>query len=150
MSLRGSLARGRSAGATVLVVEDEPSMRFLCRVNLEMTGYEVLEAASGQEALEQVQAPGLDLVLLDVMLPDIGGHEIARRLHEAPTPAFAFVSARASREDLRAGYELGAVDYITKPFDPIELANRVREILGRIDRGESETFRLARLAELAE
>lgn len=135
--------------AKVLVVEDEPSMRFLCRINLELTGFEVLEAATGREALTRVEEPGLDLVLLDVMLPDIGGHEIARKLFDQASPSFVFVSARASRDDLRAGYELGAVDYITKPFDPVELANRVREILRRIESGESEQFRLDRLAELS-
>jgi DNA-binding response OmpR family regulator len=139
-----------AANTKVLVVEDEPSMRFLCRVNLEMTGFEVLEAATGQEALDHVDAPGLELVLLDVMLPDIGGHEVARVLHEKTAPAFAFISARASRDDLRTGFELGAVDYITKPFDPVALADRVREILRRIENGEAERFRLARLAELSE
>lgn len=138
-----------AAVAKVLVVEDEPSMRFLCRVNLELTGFEVLEAGTGREALAQLEVPGLDLVLLDVMLPDVGGHEIARRLLGEATPPFAFVSARASRDDLRAGYELGAVDYIVKPFDPVALSDRVREILRRIESDESETFRLARLAELS-
>jgi DNA-binding response OmpR family regulator len=135
---------------TVLVVEDEPSMRFLCRVNLELTGYEVLEASTGREALERADMNGVDLILLDVMLPDIGGHEVARQLPAEEAPAFAFISARASREDVRAGFELGAVDYITKPFDPVTLADRVREILRRIEVGESESFRLARLAELSE
>ena len=59
-----------------------------------------------------------------------------------------FLTARTDRDDLRAGYELGAVDYVTKPFDPIALAARVEEILGRVDRGEIETYRRARLAEL--
>jgi DNA-binding response OmpR family regulator len=132
----------------VLVVEDESSMRFLCRVNLEMAGFDVVEAETGAEALERADDETVDLVLLDVMLPDIGGHEVARRLSDAEGPAVAFLSARASREDLRAGFELGAVDYITKPFDPIALGSRVGEILERIERGESEQFRLARLAEL--
>jgi DNA-binding response OmpR family regulator len=123
-------------------------MRFLCRVNLELAGYEVVEAENGAQALEHAQSGDIDLVLLDVMLPDIGGHEVARRLEDSSGPAIAFLSARASHEDLRAGFELGAVDYITKPFDPIALAPRVGEILERIERGESERFRLARLAEL--
>jgi len=125
-------------------------MRFLCRVNLELAGFEVAEAETGAQALERAEDASVDLVLLDVMLPDIGGHEVARRLIDADGPAVAFLSARASREDLRAGFELGAVDYITKPFDPLALASRVGEILERIERGESEQFRLARLAELEE
>jgi DNA-binding response OmpR family regulator len=130
----------------VLVVEDEPSMRFLCRLNLELGGFEVVEAETGAEAL--ARARDVDLVLLDVMLPDIGGHEIGRRLVEQSGPPFAFISARAGHDDLRAGYELGAADYITKPFDPSVLPARVDEILERVERGEADRFRAARLAEL--
>jgi DNA-binding response OmpR family regulator len=125
-------------------------MRFLCRVNLEFAGFDIAEAATGAEALVLAQAATLDLVLLDVMLPDIGGHEIARRLAAEGGPPFAFLSARAGTEDIRTGYALGAVDYITKPFDPIELADRVSEVLRRLERGESEQYRLDRLAELEE
>jgi DNA-binding response OmpR family regulator len=141
---------GASRSARILVVEDEPSMRFLCRINLEFAGFDIAEAATGAEALELAQASKLDLVLLDVMLPDIGGHEIARRLTARGESPFAFLSARAGADDIRTGYELGAVDYITKPFDPIELADRVSEILGRIERGETEQYRLDRLVELEE
>jgi CheY-like chemotaxis protein len=142
------VARPPTGTARVLLVEDEPSMRFLCRVNLELGGYAVVEAETGAEALEQAQTTDVDLVLLDVMLPDIGGHEVARRLGAADGPAVAFLSARASRDDMREAFALGAVDYITKPFDPLALAARVREILDRVERGESEQFRLERLAEL--
>jgi CheY-like chemotaxis protein len=140
--------RSKVATGTVLLVEDEPSMRLLCRVNLELAGFAVIEAENGAEGLESARTPGIDLVLLDVMLPDIGGHEVARRLAERPAPAVVFLSARASSDDLRIGYQVGAVDYITKPFDPLALSTRVSEILGRIRRGESEQYRLARLAEL--
>jgi DNA-binding response OmpR family regulator len=135
----------------VLVVDDEPSMRLLCSINLELAGFEVREAADGAEALVQALAGGLDLVLLDVMMPDIGGHEVLRRLSEDERTRglpVVFLSARTDRDDLRAGYELGAVDYVTKPFDPIALAARVDEILGRVGRGEIESYRRARLAEL--
>ena len=135
----------------VLVVDDEPSMRLLCSINLELAGFEVREAADGAEALVQALAGGLDLVLLDVMMPDIGGYEVLRRLSEDERTRglpVVFLSARTDRDDLRAGYELGAVDYVTKPFDPIALAERVDEILGRVGRGEIESYRRARLAEL--
>jgi Response regulators consisting of a CheY-like receiver domain and a winged-helix DNA-binding domain len=85
------------------------------------------------------------------MLPDIGGHDVARRLSsDARTRGLpvVFLSARADRDDLIVGYELGAVDYITKPFDPVALAARVEEILDRVARKESESYRHARLAEL--
>jgi len=140
---------GARGSMRILVVEDEPSMRFLCRINLEFAGFDIAEAATGAEALELAQASRLDLVLLDVMLPDIGGHEIARRLAAQGVP-FAFLSARAGAGDVRTGYELGAVDYITKPFDPIELADRVSQILRRVERGESEQYRRDRLVELEE
>lgn len=121
-------------------------MLFLCRFNLEIGGFDVVEAETGAEALER--SVDVDLVLLDVMLPDIGGHEIARRLAEQGGPPFAFISARAGRDDLREGYELGAADYITKPFDPSVLPTRVEEILERAERGEADRFRAERLAEL--
>jgi DNA-binding response OmpR family regulator len=135
----------------LLVVDDEPSMRLLCSLNLGIAGFEVSEAEDGAQALELARSGDFDLALLDVMLPDMGGHEVARRLASQgrghPLPV-AFLSARAARDDLRAGYEVGAVDYITKPFDPITLASRVSEILRRARRGESERFRRERLAEL--
>jgi len=151
MTPAGAAARARES--RVLVVDDEPSMRTLCRINLELAGFEVDEAEDGSTALARVRERDFGLILLDVMLPDIGGHEVAERLaddartREVPV---AFVSARTAREDLRRGFDLGAVDYITKPFDPLELAGRVQEIVGRVERGESERFRAARLAELAD
>lgn len=128
-------------------------MRTLCRINLELAGFEVTEAADGAEALARAREHGVALILLDVMLPDMGGHEVAEQLaaddrtRDLPV---AFLSARASTDDLRRGYELGAVDYITKPFDPVGLGERVLEIVRRVERGEGEGFRAARLAELEE
>jgi DNA-binding response OmpR family regulator len=141
-----SSAEEPRTGRRILVVDDDSSIRLVCTVNLRLAGYGVVEAADGTEALRRAEEDDFDLVLLDVMLPDLGGHEVARRLG-ARAP-IAFLSARASDDDLRAGYEAGAVDYITKPFDPLELAERVEEILTRAARGESESFRRARLAEL--
>jgi DNA-binding response OmpR family regulator len=135
----------------VLVVDDELSMRLLCRVNLELAGYEVGEAENGAEALLRARDGGFELILLDVMMPGIGGHDVARHLAEderTRNVPVVFLSARADRENLRLGYELGAVDYITKPFDPLELAPRVTQALERVERGDSERFRFERLAEL--
>jgi len=135
----------------VLVVDDEASMRTLCRVNLELAGFEVSEAEDGTTALARVREQNFGLVLLDVMLPDIGGHEVAERLaadDRTRGVPVAFLSARTGREDLKRGYDAGAVDYITKPFDPLELPERVQKIVWRVERGESERFRAARLAEL--
>jgi two-component system phosphate regulon response regulator PhoB len=135
----------------VLVVDDEPSIRLLCRVNLELAGYEVGEAENGKQALARAQEGGFGLILLDVMMPDIGGHDVARRLagdERTRDIPVVFLSARAERENLRFGYELGAVDYITKPFDPIELEARVTQAIERVERGESEGIRTERLADL--
>ena len=137
----------------VLVVDDEPSIRLLCVVNLQLAGFEVGEAADGAAALECARAGEYDLVLLDVMMPGMSGYEVMERLLEREGTGMVpvvFVSARAGRADVRRGLELGALDYITKPFDPVVLADGVEEILGRVERGEAEAFRRARLAELGE
>lgn len=134
----------------MLVVDDEPAIRLLCSVNLGLAGFEVVEAENGRTALDLVRSQPFDLVLLDVMLPDIGGHDVLRKLSAERSLPVAFFSARAGRADVRAGLELGAVDYIVKPFDPIGLAGRVADILDRVARGESEAFRRARIMELGE
>ena len=135
----------------VLVADDEPTIRLLLKVNLGLAGIEVIEASNGVEALEQASTADLDLAILDVMMPDLDGHEVARVLRggDATTALpIIFLSARAARSDLRRGYELGAVDYITKPFDPISIAERVQEVLARVKAGTAEPIRLARLEQL--
>ena len=135
----------------VLIVEDEEAFIEALEVGLRREKFRVRVARDGSSALEMFSEAPPEIVLLDVMLPDMGGLEVAERLaadsrtRDVPV---VFLSARASVEDLRRGYEQGAVDYITKPFDPVELADRVREIVGRVERGESERFRAERLAEL--
>src|SRR5919204_6270314 len=132
----------------VLVVDDEPSLRLLLRVNLELAGFRVDEARGGAEALQLVRSGPYDLVLLDVMLPDVGGYDVVRTLTEAgaDAPPVVFLSARASAEDQRQGLEAGAIDFVTKPFDPEALTARVWENLERLDRGEAAAYRAARLA----
>ena len=133
------------------MVDDEATIRTLCRINLALEGFEVAEAENGGQALELLASGGVDLVLLDVMLPDIGGFDVARRIvAEHPTVPIVFLSARADPADLRAGYEAGGVAYVTKPFDPTTLAAQVGEVLERASRGEAELYRRARLAELEE
>jgi CheY-like chemotaxis protein len=143
----------KPVGRRVLVVDDEPSMRLLCTINLSIAGFDVGEAADGAQALELASAGGFDLVLLDVMLPDMGGLDVARHLKDDEQTRelpIVFLSARTDKDDLRAGFALGAIDYITKPFDPIALAARVEEILERVEHQEGESYRRARLAELGE
>jgi putative two-component system response regulator len=143
----GAPGAGERPGRThtrVLVVDDEPAMRTLCRVNLVASGMDVLEAADGDEALELAATEQPDLVLLDVMLPGISGWEVATALAEKPeTDAipFIFLSARADHADLVRGQEHGAVGYVTKPFDPVGMADVVERTLERVARGEQEQLR---------
>jgi CheY-like chemotaxis protein len=135
----------------VLLADDEPSMRLLCRINLDLAGFDVVEAENGTEALAKAHESSYDLVLLDVMMPDLSGHEVAEALQGDPKTRdlpIVFLSARASNTDLRRGYQLGALDYITKPFDPIALATRVEQVLERIDAGEADKFRREQLEKL--
>jgi DNA-binding response OmpR family regulator len=132
----------------ILVADDEPAMRLLLRVNLGLSGFDVTDVGDGEAALTALQQPGaFDFALLDVMMPGLSGHDVARRLPVGGTP-IAFLSARASLDDQRTGYELGAVDYIVKPFDAIAIGDRLRELLARVEDGTAEQLRLERLARL--
>jgi DNA-binding response OmpR family regulator len=137
----------------VLVIDDEAPIRLLCRVNLEAEGMEVLEAVDGQEGLEQAQTERPDVILLDVMMPGMDGWEVLRRLLEDERTReipIVFLTARAELRDRARGLELGGVDYVTKPFNPTELAPLVRDLLERVARGEREALRMERIAELRE
>lgn len=101
----------------------------------------VAEAADGSEALEQVRRERPSLVLLDVMMPGVDGWRVAEQLaadDETSDIPVVFLSARAAREDRLHAQELGAVGYVVKPFDPVELAGTVREVLGRVSRGDRD------------
>ena len=119
---------------SVVVVEDDPAMRLLVRFNLEAAGFRVTLAETGTDGLEAVAAEEPDLVLLDVMLPDMGGFDVARRLSDVP---IVFMSAKASSADFTHGRDVGAIDYVSKPFDPVTLPDRLREDLIELDRGGS-------------
>jgi CheY-like chemotaxis protein len=136
----GGPRRGDSA-PLVLLVDDERSIRTICRVNLEGDGLSVTEAANGAEALEAVKRARPSVVLLDVMMPGVDGWNVAEQLAadaETQEIPVVFLSARASYEDRLRAQELGAVGYVVKPFDPLELAGVVRDVLERVARGERE------------
>ena len=117
--------------ATVLVVEDERKLRELVRSYLERAGFTVLSTDSGAEALTLAGAASPDLVILDLGLPDVAGETVARELRAAgPTPIL-MLTARSTEEDRIRGLELGADDYVTKPFSPRELVLRVQAVLRR-------------------
>ena len=115
----------------VLIVDDEPSIVELVRFALEREGFATEAAASGSEALEAVQRRAPDLILLDLMLPGVDGLEVCRRLRQQSSIPIIMLTARASEVDKVVGLELGADDYITKPFSPRELVARVKAVLRR-------------------
>jgi DNA-binding response OmpR family regulator len=137
----GGGGRSEEAAPLVLLVDDERSIRTICRVNLEGDGLAVTEAADGSEAIEAVRRTRPSLVLLDVMMPRIDGWSVAAELaadDETREIPVVFLSARAAYEDRLRAQDLGAVGYVVKPFDPVELAGRVRHVLERVARGERE------------
>jgi DNA-binding response OmpR family regulator len=117
--------------ATVLVVEDERKLRELVRSYLERAGFSVLSTDSGAEAITVAQTAAPDLIVLDLGLPDVPGETVAREVRSASSTPILMLTARTSEEDRIAGLELGADDYVTKPFSPRELVLRVQAILRR-------------------
>ncbi|ATD69322.1 MULTISPECIES: response regulator transcription factor [Gordonia] len=116
---------------SVLVVDDEPHIRRVLRGYLEADGYDVIEAATGSQALTLVQSRCPDLVLLDIRLPDLDGLEVLRSIRGFSDVYVVLVTARAEEVDKLVGLAVGADDYITKPFAPREVAARVRAVLRR-------------------
>ena len=124
---------------TILVVDDEPSISEVVGLYLRRAGYAVLVAHDGQEALEALERQPPDLVVLDLMLPKVDGLEVARRLRAAGDTPIIMLTARREEGDRIAGLEMGADDYVVKPFSPQELRHRVRaqpQHFGRPDCGE--------------
>ncbi len=141
-----------ASGATrVLVVDDEAPIRLLCRVNLEAEKMEVLEAADGIAGLEAARSEKPDVILLDVMMPGLDGWRVAEQLLDEPGTAeipIIFLTARAEFRDRARGLDIGGVEYITKPFNPIELAPLVERLLSRVRRGERDDLRREKIAGL--
>jgi two-component system, OmpR family, alkaline phosphatase synthesis response regulator PhoP len=117
----------------ILVVDDEPRMIHFIRLNLEHDGFQVFEAANGLQALQQVRDTLPDLVLLDVAMPELDGFETLRLLREISSVPVIMLTARTDEDDRVRGLELGADDYVTKPFSPRELVSRVRAVLRRAE-----------------
>jgi two-component system alkaline phosphatase synthesis response regulator PhoP len=142
---------GDNSKTRVLVIDDEAPIRLLCRVNLEAEGMKVIEAADGPTGLEQAREEVPDVVLLDVMMPGLDGWRVAEQLLEDERTSeipIIFLTARAEFRDRARGLDIGGVDYVTKPFNPLELAPLVRELLARIERGERDELRGEKLADL--
>src|SRR5260370_2685959 len=114
--------------ATVLLVEDERKLRELVRSYLERAGFSVLSTESGAEAISVAEAAAPDLIVLDLALPDVPGETVAREVRAVRPTSILMLTAKTSEEDRIAGLELGADDYVTKPFTPRELVLRVQAI----------------------
>lgn len=125
----------------VLVVDDEPGIRHVLRGYLEADGFEVSEAGTGEDALAQLRRRPPDVVLLDVMLPDIDGIEVLRRIRTFSEVYVVLVTARSEETDTLVGLGVGADDYVTKPFSPREVVARVKAVLRR-GRGTAVAERL--------
>lgn len=115
----------------ILTVEDDERIRTAVKLALEAEGWEVAEAAAGSEALERFEQRPADVVLIDIMLPDIDGFEVCREIRKSSDVPIVMVTARDDTHDIVAGLEAGADDYLTKPFAPKELSARIRALLRR-------------------
>src|SRR6202042_2296524 len=123
--------RTAAMASTVLVVEDERKLRDLVRSYLERAGFTVLSTGSGAEAITMAATASPDLVVLDLGLPDVSGETVARELRSTSATPILMLTAKSAEEDRIRGLELGADDYVTKPFSPRELVLRVQAILRR-------------------
>jgi len=121
------------SGKTVLVVDDESRMVEFIAMNLELEGFRVVRAANGSEALEKASKEHPDLILLDIMMPEMDGFETLQGLRETSSVPVIFLTAKSEEVDRIKGLDLGADDYITKPFSPRELVSRIRAVLRRTE-----------------
>jgi two-component system OmpR family response regulator len=115
----------------ILLADDDPSLREVVRYALDRAGFEVIEAADGRAAVERFARHAIDLVLLDVLMPELDGIEVCRAIRKTSQVPIVFLSSRAEEVDKILGLEMGGDDYITKPFSPRELVSRVRAVLRR-------------------
>lgn len=116
---------------TILIADDEKEIADLIAIHLKKEGYQVMKAADGAEAVQMVEAYSIDLVILDIMMPKMDGYEVTRQLRENYNMPIIFLSAKTSDFDKVQGLVIGADDYVTKPFTPIELVARVNAQLRR-------------------
>jgi two-component system phosphate regulon response regulator PhoB len=132
----------------VLIVDDDPDIQRLVSYNLTQAGFEVVTAATGRNALEAVQKQPPDLIILDLMLPDVDGIEVCRTLRQRESSRkipIVMLTARSEEIDRVIGFELGADDYVMKPFSPRELVLRVKSIFRRVKEERTETLRSGRI-----
>jgi CheY-like chemotaxis protein len=142
-SREGPEGAGVAEQRSVLVVDDEPDVLLLCRVNLEFEGYRVVEASDGEQALEHLADEVPDVVLLEVMMPKMDGWAVLERIKEDPRTAdvpVVMLTAKVQDHDQVRGWSAGAAEYITKPFSPLSLSQVVQDVMDT-DPGEEERRR---------
>jgi len=122
-----------AAPRMILIVDDESRMRRFIRMNLELEGYQVIEADNGIRALDQVRQHNPDLIVMDVMMPEMDGFETLKLLREISTVPVILLTVKSDEDDKIHGLSLGADDYVTKPFSPRELSTRINAVLRRAD-----------------
>jgi CheY-like chemotaxis protein len=135
---------GKTGARHVLIVDDEFSIRLICSINFAASGWRCTEAVDGVDALEQVKRERPDVILLDVMMPRADGWTVAEHLADDEATGdipIVFLTARAERRDRERAHKLGAVGYLTKPLDPVDLPGTVEDVLRRLERGEREQLR---------
>lgn len=137
------------AKARVLIVDDQSDIRLMCRVNLQLEGFEVIEAANGQEGLAKARQERPDVVLLDVMMPGLDGWQVLDAMKaDAATASIPVVllTARVQREDEIRGWSAGAADYLAKPFNPATMTAVLRRVLSEDDEGARRRQALQKLS----
>jgi two-component system KDP operon response regulator KdpE len=122
----------------ILVVDDEARMRRFVQMNLDLEGFEVSEAEDGLTAIEKVRNEVFDLVVLDVMMPALDGFETLEHIRELSSVPVIMLTVKADEEDRIRGLDLGADDYVTKPFSPRELSSRIRAVLRRVEPSKTQ------------
>lgn len=135
----------------ILIVDDEPDVLLLCRVNLEFEGYTVLEAQNGEEALQKIGDESPDLVLLDIMMPGMDGWQVLEAIKSRPEMAdlpVVMLTAKAQERDQIRGWSGGVSDYVTKPFNPIALSQTIKRALEPTTPGDLEKKRRQMLEKL--
>lgn len=136
-----------AAPQLILIVDDELRMRRFIRMNMELEGYQVIEAENGIHALDQIRQFTPDLVVMDVMMPEMDGFETLKLLREISTVPVILLTVRDDEEDITRGLALGADDYITKPFSPREVVARVKAVVRRArgPQAQAQTVRLGKV-----
>lgn len=122
---------------SILIIEDEKRMREILRAYLELDGYKVSEAADGPQALEIFAKESFDLVLLDLMIPVIDGYTVCREIRKTSKVPLIMITAKSEENDKLLGYQMGADDYVTKPFSPKVMVAKIKAVLGRYEGKES-------------